>query len=168
MKKLICLLLAAVMALALVACGGDKTPQEGNDSQQDAQTQAVDLKKAAEDAIASLGDEVTFFPVEDANELEGLYPGLADVETRQIVAYQPPVTGFGCELAMVEVANAADAETVRAIFQNRVDGFANDTGYPENAPAWKNNSSVTVNGNYVVLGVLPEGMELPAAFKGEF
>lgn len=168
MKKLICVLLATVMVLALAACGGDTTQPEDKTPQQEQQTQSVDLKKVAEDAIASLGDEVTFFPVEDADELEGLYPGLGAVETRQVVAYQPPVTGFGCELAMVEVANAADAETVRAIFQGRVDGYINDTGYPENAPAWKNNSSVTVNGNYVVLGVLPEGMELPAAFKGEF
>ena len=49
-----------------------------------------------------------------------------------------------------------------------VDNAANDTAYPENAPAWKNNSAVTVNGNYVVMGVLPEGVTLPAAFKAEF
>ena len=93
------------------------------------------------------------FPVKDTAELESLYPGLTAVETKQLVAYQPPVSGFGCELAMVEVADAADAETVRAIFQQRVDSIANDDAYPENAPAWKNNSAVTVNGNYVVLGI---------------
>ena len=49
-----------------------------------------------------------------------------------------------------------------------MDNAANDTAYPENAPAWKNNSAVTVNGNYVVMGVLPEGVTLPAAFKAEF
>ena len=168
MKKLLCVLLTAVMVLALIACGGDKTAQEGEDPQQDPSAQVVDLKKTAEDAVAALGDAYPMFPVESAEELEGLYPGLAAVETRQVVAYQPPVSGFGCELAMVEVANAADAETVRAIFRDRVDGFVNDTAYPENAPAWKNNSSVTVNGNYVVLGVLPEGVDLPPAFRGEF
>ena len=70
--------------------------------------------------------------------------------------------------ALVEVANSADTETVRSILQQRVDNAANDTAYPENAPAWKNNSAVTVNGNYVVMGVLPEGVTLPAAFKAEF
>ena len=169
MKKCICLLLAAVMVLALAACGGNDTPvgDVSSDSQQDPQTQSVDLKQTAADAVAALGDEYPMFPVDTA-ELESLYPGLTAVETKQLVAYQPPVSGFGCELAMVEVADAADAETVRAIFQQRVDSIANDDAYPENAPAWKNNSAVTVNGNYVVLGVLPEGTDLPAAFKAEF
>ena len=171
MKKWICMLLAAMMVLSLAACGGNQNPQQENGTQQgDTQQneQTVDLKQAAEDAIAALGDELPLFPVEDAAELEGLYPGLTAVETKQIVAYQPPVSGFGCELVMVEVANAADAETVRDILQQRVDSIANDTAYPENAPAWKNNSAVTVNGNYVVMGVLPEGVTLPAAFKAEF
>ena len=171
MKKWICMLLAAMTVLSLAACGGNQNPQQENGTQQgDTQQneQTVDLKQAAEDAIATLGDELPLVPVEDADELEGLYPGLAAVETKQIVAYQPPVSGFGCELVMVEVANAADAETVRDILQQRVDSIANDTAYPENAPAWKNNSAVTVNGKYVVMGVLPEGMTLPAAFKAEF
>ena len=171
MKKLICMLLATVMVLALAACGGgSNTPAEDNknDPQQDPQTQSVDLKQVAADAVAALGDEYPMLLVEDTAELESLYPGLTAVETKQLVAYQPPVSGFGCELVMVEVANAADAETVRAIFQQRVDSIANDAAYPENAPAWKNNSAVTVNGNYVVLGVLPEGTGLPAAFKAEF
>ena len=171
MKKWICMLLAAMMVLSLAACGGNQNPQQENGTQQgDTQQneQTVDLKQAAEDAIATLGDELPLFPVEDAAELEGLYPGLAAVETRQIVAYQPPVSGFGCELVMVEVASVADVETVRGILQQRVDSMANDTTYPENTPAWKNNSAVTVNGNYVVMGVLPEGVTLPAAFKAEF
>lgn len=170
MKKLLCILLAAVMVLALAACGGNDAPAANgdNDPQQEPQTQSVDLKQTAADAVAALGDEYPMFPVEDAEELEGLYPGLSAIETKQVVAYQPPVSGFGCELAMVEVANAADAETVRGIFQARVDDFANDTAYPENAPAWKNNAAVTVNGSYVVLGVLPEDTDLPPVFKAEF
>lgn len=170
MKKLLCVLLAAVMVLALAACGGNDAPAANgdNDPQQEPQTQSVDLKQTAAGAVAALGDEYPMFPVEDAEELEGLYPGLSAIETKQVVAYQPPVSGFGCELAMVEVANAADAETVRGIFQARVDGFANDTAYPENAPAWKNNAAVTVNGSYVVLGVLPEDTDLPPVFKAEF
>ena len=159
MKKLCCIVLTALLVLSLAACG-KATPQEDSKS--------VDLKQAAEDAIASLGDEVVLFPVEDTAEIESLYPGLTAVETKQLVAYQPPVSGFGCELVMVEVANSADTETVRSILQQRVDNAANDSTYPENAPAWKNNAAVTVNGNYVVMGVLPEGMTLPDAFKAVF
>ena len=159
MKKLCCIVLTALLVLSLAACG-KATPQEDSKS--------VDLKQAAEDAIASLGDEVVLFPVEDTAEIESLYPGLTTVETKQLVAYQPPVSGYGCELVMVEVANSADTETVRSILQQRVDNAANDSTYPENAPAWKNNAAVTVNGNYVVMGVLPEGMTLPDAFKAVF
>ena len=159
MKKLCCIVLTALLVLSLAACG-KATPQEDSKS--------VDLKQAAEDAIASLGDEVVLFPVEDTAEIESLYPGLTAVETKQLVAYQPPVSGYGCELVMVEVANSADTETVRSILQQRVVNAANDSTYPENAPAWKNNAAVTVNGNYVVMGVLPEGMTLPDAFKAVF
>ena len=159
MKKLCCIVLTAMLVLSLAACG-KATPQEDSKS--------VDLKQAAEDAIASLGDEVVLFPVEDTAEIESLYPGLTAVETKQLVAYQPPVSGYGCELVMVEVANSAETETVRSILQQRVDNAANDSTYPENAPAWKNNAAVTVNGNYVVMGVLPEGMTLPDAFKAVF
>lgn len=166
MKKMMCVLLATVMMLTLVACGDrDISQNKGNDAQQ---TQSVDLEKVAEDAIAALGDEYPMFPVESAAELDAYYPGLTDVETKQLVVYQPAVSGYGCELVMVEVANEADAEAVRAILQQRVDSLANDTTYPENAPAWKNNSAVTINGSYVVMGVLPEGITLPAAFKAEF
>lgn len=171
MKKWICMLLAAMMVLSLAACGGNQNPQQENGTQQgDTQQneQTVDLKQAAEDAIATLGDEMPLFPVEDAAELEGLYPGLTAVETKQIVAYQPPVSGFGCELVMVEVASAADVETVRGILQQRVDSMANDTTYPEEAGMWKNNATVSVNGNYVVLEVLPEGCTVPDAFLAKF
>lgn len=168
MKKLLCVLLAAMTVLALVACGGN-TPQQSGGDQQDQPAQSVDLKKAAEDAIASIGNEdIVLMPEEDTDSIEAQYPGLTAVETKQLVVYWPPVVGFGCELVMVEVTNGADAETVRGILQQRVDDAANDTAYPENAPAWKNNSAVTVNGNYVVMGVLPEGVTLPAAFKAEF
>ena len=85
MKKLICLLLAAVMVLALAACGGNDTPvgDVSSDPQQDPQTQSVDLKQTAADAVAALGDEYPMFPVEDTAELESLYPGLTAVRPGQ-------------------------------------------------------------------------------------
>ena len=46
MKKLLSLLLCAVMVLSLAACGGDKTPQNDNDQPSDP-AQSVDLKKVA-------------------------------------------------------------------------------------------------------------------------
>ena len=119
MKKLLCVLLAVMTVLALAACGGN-TPQQ-NGGQQDQPAQSVDLKKAAEDAIASIGNEdIVLMPEEDTDSIEAQYPGLTAVETKQLVVYWPPVVGFGCELVMVEVTNGADAETVRGILQQRV------------------------------------------------
>ena len=142
----------------------DESGQSGGDTQQ-----SVDLKKAAEDALKPLeGTDVVLFPEENAETLDSLYPGLTAVATKQLVVYLPPVVGNACELVMAEAASAADAERIRSILQNRVDAAANDTAYPENAAGWKNNAVVTVNGNYVVMAVLPDGVEMPAAFKAKF
>ena len=72
------------------------------------------------------------------------------------------------ELDMLQAESAADAEIVRQSFQARVDSMANDTTYPEEAGMWKNNATVTVNGNYVVLEVLPDGCTVPDAFLAKF
>lgn len=168
MKKLLSLLLCAVMVLSLAACGGDKTPQNDNDQPSDP-AQSVELKKVAEDAIASIDSEdVILLPEENHETIESLYPGLTAVATKQLVVYLPPVAGNACELVMAEAASPADAETVRGILQARVDSAANDTVYPDNAEGWKNGAVVTVNGNYVVMAVLPSGVEMPAAFKAQF
>ena len=90
MKKLLCVLLAVMTVLALAACG-DKTPQQ-NGGQQDQPAQSVDLKKAAEDAIASIGNEdIVLMPEEDTDRIEAQYPGLTAVETKQLVVYWPPL-----------------------------------------------------------------------------
>ena len=57
---------------------------------------------------------------------------------------------------------------MRDIFQTRVDEMANNTTYPEEAGLWKNCATVSVNGNYVVLEVLPEGCTVPDAFLAKF
>ena len=69
---------------------------------------------------------------------------------------------------MVEVANSGDAEKMRDVFQARVDEMANNTIYPDEAAMWKNCSTVSVNGSYVVLEVLPEGCTVPDAFLAKF
>lgn len=159
MKKWICLLLAALLALSLAACGGTKQDDADNKSGDEPGQQSVDLKQVAEDALAAISnDDVVLIPEENPEVIESLYPGLTAVETKQLVVYLPPVTGNACEIVMVETANAADAETVRGILQTRVDNAANDTSYPENAEGWKNHAEVTVNGNRVTLVALPESV----------
>ena len=176
MKKIFALLLALVMALSLVACGqkednigGDKT---GDDSQGQTDTQSVDLRAAYEAAIKQvqdqLGDEAPVLLEETAVELlNSYYPGLENAKLKQSVFFISP-TATSCEVSMVEAESAADAEIVRQSFQARVDDMANDTTYPEEAGMWKNNATVSVSGNYVVLEVLPDGCTVPDAFLAKF
>ena len=167
MKKWVCLLLCGLLILSLAACGTEKTDGRQDGDAQEAQP--VNLKATAEEALKSLeGADVILFPEENAETIESLYPGLTTVATKQLVVYLPPVVGNACELVMAEAASPADAEHIRAIMQERVDTAANDTAYPDNAEGWKNNALVTVKGNDVVMAVLPDGVEMPAAFKAEF
>ena len=174
MKKIFALLLALVMALAMVSCGlkEDNIGGETKDDQTQTDGQSVDLRAEYDAAIKQvqdeLGDNAPVLLEETAVEILNSYcPGLENAKLKQGVFFISP-TATSCEVSMVEAESAADAEIVRQSFQARVDSMANDTTYPEHTPAWKNNSAVTVNGNYVVMGVLPEGVTLPAAFKAEF
>ena len=157
MKKICALAVALLTVLALAGCGTQKAPAE------------VDLQKAYDAAMESIASEdVVLFPEADESMIESIYPGLGAIECKQTVIALPPVLGNACEVAMVETASAADAEAVRAIFQSRVDSMANDTTYPDNAQGWKNGAHVSVSGCFVVLAVMPEGIELPAAFLAQF
>ena len=179
MKKIFALLLALVMALALVACGQKEDNSGGETKDDQTQTdqtqtdgQSVDLRAEYDAAIKQvqdeLGDNAPVLLEETAVEiLNSYYPGLENAKLKQSVFFISP-TATSCEVSMVEAESAADAEIVRQSFQARVDSMANDTTYPEEAGMWKNNATVTVNGNYVVLEVLPEGCTVPDAFLAKF
>jgi len=156
MKKILCAVLCLMMVLSLAACG--KT----------AETQSVDLAKVCEEAVATLdSSEAPLFPETSEDMLYSLYPDLQGITLKQWVLYAHPVTGAPCEVLMVEVGSA-DVDAAKAAIQSRVDTAANDTFYTDNAEGWKNNAKVSVSGNYVVMAVLPEGAEWPAAFEAQF
>lgn len=168
MKRMITLLLALVLALSLAACG-QKEDNIGGDTAGD---QSVDLRTAYEAGIKQvqdeLGDNAPVLLEETAVELlNSYYPGLENAKLKQGVFFISP-TATSCEVSMVEAESAADAELVRQSFQARVDSMANDTMHPDEAAMWKNCATVTVNGNYVVLEVLPEGCTVPDAFLAKF
>ena len=158
MKKVLSLVLALLMFFSLSACGKDT-----------ASAQNVDLQKVCDEAIASLdGTDAVFFPASGEDEIFSVYPDLKTIDCKQMVAYFHPILGAPCEVVMLEVENDTDVETAQAALQSRIDLAANDTFYTDNAQGWKNNAAVYVNGNYVVLSCLPDGVEKPAAFKAEF
>ena len=158
MKRVMCLILALVLTVALVGCGKKgETPAN------------VDLAKVCEEAVNSVmeNSDIVLFEAAEG-EIKMVYPDLDGIKCKQLVGYFPPVMGASYEVVMVEVENSADVDKVKAILQGRIDTIVNDTTYPDNAAGWKAGAEVYVNGNYVVLSVLPEGMEKPAAFKAEF
>ena len=157
MKKMISLLLILAALCTLAACG------------QKSEAKSVDLQKVCDEAIASLeGTDAVFFPSSGDDELYSVYPDLKGIDCKQKVAYFHPVLGAPCEVVMLEVTNSADVDAAKDALQSRIDQAAGDTFYTDNAEGWKNNAQVYVSGNYVVLSVLPNGVDKPAAFKAEF
>lgn len=104
--------------------------------------------------------------------LDAFYPGLTALELKQTVAYMPMITAVACEIVMVECTKASDVDTVKKIFQDRIDTQINDQfAYPMVTEAWEKEAKVVSNGNYVALFVV-NGMtdevvnKFNAAFAG--
>lgn len=114
---------------------------------------AVDLKAFVADLAAKHGEN--FAANADVVEFgmhNDMYPGISDVATNQLVIMQPMMGAVVCEIALAEVADAADVETVKAIFQTRIDTQVDGGAwYPESIEGWKNNSRIVTNGNYVMM-----------------
>lgn len=84
--------------------------------------------------------------------LEAFYVGLSAVETNKLHVFFPQMTGVPYEVALVEVANSADVETVKAILESRVDIALQDPyAYPMVTDTWTNSCEIVVNGNCLML-----------------
>lgn len=133
----------------------------------------VDLNAFYEDIIFA-DDNFNATMAVEGEFLDYYYPGLADIATKQQVIYTPMITAVVCEIALVEVADSADVEAVKAIFQNRIDyqvGTDDVPGgawYPMSIEGWRNSSRIVSNGNYVML-IAYEGCDsIVASFNALF
>lgn len=153
MKKFFAAALAMMMILSLAACGGKKA---------DEPVQAPDLNAYVEDFLVSLGEgnaPALMSISEDADLVEGMFPGLGEIELNQTVLQLAAISAVGFEMDLVECAKAEDVETVKAIFQTRVDNqVAGGAFYPAVGEAWEN-ASIIVNGNVVALIVAGEAQD---------
>ena len=169
-KRFIAASLAVMILLgALVGCAAK--PAEAENAAQPETTEAainLDLEALYNQGIAVLnemgGNAPVLFPETDINYLNEFYPGLADIELKQLYAGVAPVTNAPFEVVMVEVANKADVQKVLEIYHARADRESDDTSYPENARAWLNNCKITSRGCYVFLAVLMDPCVVPAEF----
>ena len=131
---------------------------------------AVDLKQFVFDLADKHGEN--FAANADVVEFgmhNDLYPGIGDIATNQLVIYQPMMGAVVCEIALAEVADAADVDAVKAIFQARIDAQVDGGAwYPESIEGWKNNSRIVTNGNCVMMIAWQFCDDAVAAFNGLF
>ncbi len=162
LKKMMAFLLAAVMVLPLAACqkGGENSGEKFS----------ADLAAYYDTLFQGGEDEPAMVELED-DLLDNAYPGLSEVERKQTVAYDAMISSIPCAVAMVEVSNSDDVETVKNIFQTRIDtmvGTDDEPGmawYPDTIEGWKNDSEIVVKGNYVCLFVGEKKDDMVAGFN---
>ena len=132
----------------------------------------VDLEKAYETGMAAIEKQVGDAPVmereTDAEILEMMYPGIGEINAKQLVVYVSPMSGMPAEVVMIETQNSNDAKKAEDIFKTRVETQSADSFYPTTVAQWKNAAKVTTNGNIVVMAVMPEGVALPREFLAQF
>ena len=174
--RLTSILLAAVMLLGiLTGCSAKPTettlvpettqPATVATAAPDVALDLEALYNQGVEVLAQMGPNApVLFPETDINYLNEFYPGLADIELKQLYAGVAPVTNAPFEIILVEVADESDVQTVREIFHARADRESDDTAYPENAEAWINNCKITSRGCYVFLAVLMDPCVIPAEF----
>ena len=169
--RLLSILLTVVLMFGMFAgCGAaaDPTEPEATTEPTEAAVESIDLEALYNEGVevlAQMGDQAPIlFPETNIGYLNQFYPGLSDIELKQLYAGVAPVTNAPFEIILLEVADEADVPKVIEIYQARVDKESGDSTYPENAKAWINNCKITSRGPYVFLAVLMDPCEIPAQF----
>ena len=89
--------------------------------------------------------------------VDAFYPGLSGISTKQCSVYMAMISANVGEIALVQVENAGDVQTVKDIFQSRIDYQVGDDSnpggawYPAPTEMWRNESRIVSNGNFVML-----------------
>ena len=149
-------------------------PADGSDSSigsssGDTSTPAgnVDLSAFASDIMGQY--EFGMLQLLDADLMEQLYPGMGAVSAEQKLIYGTLMTMNNGEFGLVQVKDSKDVDTVKSIFQTRIDGMINGGAwYPEPTRIWTENSRVVSNGNYVMMVVHENCDAIVDAFNALF
>ena len=101
--------------------------------------------------------------------LANYYPGMEAISTNQRLVMGTMMTFNNGEFCLVEVTDSADVETVKGIFQTRIQ-YMVDGGawYPGPTEQWTNNSRVVSNGNYIMMIVHENCDDIVDAFQALF
>ena len=159
MKRILSALLTVALIFVLMACGGTNEKQE----------QAPDLQQYYDDFMASLGDNAPMMVPLEGDMLEAAYPGLEAYSLKQSVMQMAGISAVAYEMALVETESEADAQAVKAIFQDRVSSqIQSGAMYPATIEAWED-ASVLQDGNVVALIVAgPDQTAAVDAFNALF
>ena len=144
LKRIVCLLLAVVMALSMAACGGKKAPEKAKEYDGDALMQALLSKVQFADTMSSVGDFATlYFPEVPSTATISMYTGSGY---------------FADEVVLITMKSAEDLETVMASVEKHLDQmtaqFKNyipeEVAKIDNAVIWQGGSHVIVciSGDY--------------------
>lgn len=139
-----------------VSSAEDSAPADGEQS-------AGDLEEIYNKimAVQTVPDDIIMFPETTKDIVNGLYPGLLDLNIKNMVFYVPPVTGNACEILLLEAADSDSADKAEKIMQERIDSSASDTIYPDVAEVWARNARVERSGNKLCMIVLPDSAVVP-------
>ena len=163
--------MAVVCLSALSCCPSGKTQTLGQQMVAEGKIQKMQMFHV--DLIQKYSGFNATMAVE-GDALANYYPGLSEIATKQRVIYTTMMSAAVCEIALVEVKNAADVQKVKDIFQARIDaqvGTDDAPGgawYPETIEGWKNNSRIVSNGNYVMLIVWEKADQFVEQFNALF
>ena len=172
MKKLTTLFLALALTAGLLSACGGKTDNAGTE------TADVDLTVLydgwaeeyhwTEDAANSQEGDLLMMNLE-GETLEGYYPGLSDLATKQLVAKAPMMSSVVNEVVLAQCETEEDATKAAAILQDRADAQAEGGAwYPESMEAW-GRATVLQQGTYVALIASAEYQEdLETSFNEQF
>ena len=130
---------------------------------------SVDLNAFYEKVATAQGENWPFMMLAEGEMLDGFFPGLSGIATKQCYAYLPAMSAVAAEVVLVEVENASDVEAVKTILQARIDAQVDGGAwYPETIEGWKNNSRIIVNGNCIMMAVYSDVEILVSGFNGLF
>lgn len=156
-KRIMALLALAALSCALLAgCAGGK----------DGGTEAFSADLTEFYATLFQGEDAPMMMALPDDMVENIYPGLGDVACRQSVLYMAAISAVAAEVAMVEVADPDDVQTVQDIFRSRIDSMVEGGAmYPATAEVWQNNAQIVTRGSYVCLFVSGDSAAMADAFN---
>lgn len=140
MKNTKILFTVFLLVVTLTACGGNKKEE----AKVDLETFYAELEQRFDWGGGAL------VPTE-GEMLEAFYPGLGDLNIKQMVAVAPMMSAVVNELVFLEAESEETAIEAEAILQKRIDDqTAGGAWYPESIAAWEK-AEVIREGKYVAM-----------------